>query len=670
MAGIGKDKVYGMLFVVIHTLGALLCLYTLDQMWEHRVLVRLLLERIPIVNLMGGTALLAILYLILLSTLIAGAGAVVELLRTRHMDALTADAPFRLRCLLYVAMGCLCVCVFYLSTPDTFSGPFRIRHTIFAWITASLAYSLWCALPKLGFGAPTKMRRWVDLIAMNVFIALILAEITLRIAAAVWPTPLLVTENSSSEIRRDSERIEPGVPRFSFPMNSTGHYDTEFLPRSERSLPTVVSIGDSFSYGVVPHYYHYSTVAERVFPEAEIYNIGFPGTNPVDYRHLMVDEALPLEPDLIVIAIFVGNDIVAQAAPTSSLGWYDAQNYMAGIVWHRLQILDRAKGASDWTRETGEVMGEDLVTRYPWVADPSQETPSMSEDIYVELESRNAYQGAIDHPGVYDRFFAALGEIEKAAGDIPLAFLIIPDEYQVNDELWQAVVAKHDVPLQRDLPQRKIREWAREGDRDVMDLLPLLLAQEPLDDGKLHLYHLRDTHFNARGNEVAGRALAQLIEAKFSGTEVPEYPMPPDRSMAPSVQQTVVVTPGAQPAEVAVAEHVPAPADQATEVLRQFGTVISSVGIDGTRVVDASLLSHPKDDIRSAIMVVLKGDASPDQKAFAKEAAPVLAFFQPDVGDGGIPLDEERPDQQTWRSIVEAEIQQISRDLASSTATQ
>ena len=479
-----------------------------------------------------------------------------------------------------------------------------------------------------------------------------------------------MTENSSSEIRRDSERIEPGVLRFSYPINSSGHYDTEFLPRSERDLPVVVSIGDSFSYGVVPHYYHYSTVAERAFPEAEIYNIGFPGTNPVDYRHLLVDEALPLEPDLIVIAIFVGNDIVAQAAPTSSLGWYDAQNYMAGIVWHRLQILDRAKGATDWTKENPEVMGEDLVTRYPWVADPSQETPSMSEEIYLELESRNAYQGAIDHPGVYDRFFAALGEIEKAAGDVPLAFLIIPDEYQVNDELWQAVVAKHDVPLQRDLPQRKIREWARAGNRDIMDLLPLLLAEEPLDDGKLHLYHLRDTHFNARGNDVAGRALAQLIEAKFSGAEVPDYPMPADRAMALPVQKAVVVTPDAQPAEVAVAEYVPGPADEATEVLRQFGTVISSAGIDGTKVMDESLLNHPKDEIKSAIVVVLNGDIAPDQKAFAKEAAPVLAFFQPDVGKEGIPLDEQRPDQQTWRTIVEAEIKQISRDLASGAAAQ
>ncbi|CAA0098173.1 Uncharacterised protein [Halioglobus japonicus] len=672
MAGFGKEKFYGMLFVVIHLFGVVLCLFTLDQMWEHRVLLRLLLERVPVLSLMGGTAMLSILYVAILVSVIAGAGAVVQLLRTRHIGELTADAPFRLRCVLYVAMLCLCYCIFILSTPDTFSGPFRIRHTIGAWVVASLAYTLWLAMPRLGLGAPTRLRRWADLVAMNMFIALILAEIALRIAAAVWPTPLLITESSSSEIRRDSERIEPGVPRFLFPINSTGHYDTEFLPRSERSLPLVVSIGDSFSYGVVPHYYHYSTVAERAFPEAEIYNIGFPGTNPVDYKHLLIEEALPLEPDLIVIAIFVGNDIVAQPPSTSQIRWYDAQNYMAGIVWHRLQILNRAKG-SDWTQESLATMSEDLVTRYPWLTDPSQETASMSEDIYLELESRNAYQGAIDHPGVYDRFFAALGQIEEAAGDIPLAFLIIPDEYQVNDELWQAVVAKHDVPLQRDLPQRKIRQWASEGNRDIMDLLPLLLAEEPLSDGQLHLYHLRDTHFNARGNEVAGRALAQLIEAKFAGGEVPDYPMPPDRTVDVPSQQVTATTanPDSAQADVVVADvSEPSQSDAATEVLRQFGTVISSAGVDGSKVLDDSLLKHPKDEIKSAIVIVLNADIAPDQKAFAKEAAPVLAFFQPGVGEEGIPLDEARSDQTTWRSVVEAEIQQIARDLASGAPAQ
>ncbi len=662
MNSTGKLYLYRILLIAVHALGVALCVYTLEQMWEYRVLLRLLLERIPILHLMSGMVPMVVLFVAIGTAAILGTGEIVRLLRVRHRGdtaQLSKDAAARLRSALYVAMGCLCFCVFVLSTPESFSGPFRVRHTIGAWIAASLAYGVWRTLPSLGSVFSQRTRGRIELVAMNVFLVLILAEIVLRIASAVWASPLLVTESTSSEIRRDSERMQPGVERFSFPINSAGHYDTEFLPRSERSRPLVVTIGDSFSYGVVPHYYHYTTVAEREFPDAEVYNIGFPGTNPVDYLHHLIEEALPLEPDLVVIALFVGNDILAQAPSTSPIRWYDAQRYMVGIVWHRLQILSRAQ-SSDWTRDSADTIGEDLVSRYPWITDTAQETPSMSEEIYTELEARNAFQGAIDHPGVYDRFFTVLQQIEDAAGDVPVAFLVIPDEYQVNDELWQAVVAKNEQPLQRDLPQRKIREWASTGNHVVLDLLPLLLAEEPLPDGQRHLYHLRDTHFNARGNAVAGRGLAQLIQAQLTGGEIPDYGPLPEIPATTSPQAVSSTDPVAQEATLTAT----APSDAATEVVRQFGTRISALGIDGSTVFDETLLDHSKDEIKSAVVVILNGDIAADQQAFAREAAPVLAFFQPGVGEQGVALDTVRPDQRTWRSVVEAEIQQINRDLA------
>jgi hypothetical protein len=45
----------------------------------------------------------------------------------------------------------------------------------------------------------------------------------------------------------------------------------------------------------------------------------------------------------------------------------------------------------------------------------------------------------------------------------------------------------------------------------VLDLPPPLRAVPPLADGRRHLYHLRDTHFNARGNRAAGWALAEFV---------------------------------------------------------------------------------------------------------------------------------------------------------------
>jgi hypothetical protein len=44
-----------------------------------------------------------------------------------------------------------------------------------------------------------------------------------------------------------------------------------------------------------------------------------------------------------------------------------------------------------------------------------------------------------------------------------------------------------------------------------LDVLPVLRAVAPLPDGNRHLYSLRDTHFNRRGNRFVGRALADFL---------------------------------------------------------------------------------------------------------------------------------------------------------------
>jgi hypothetical protein len=112
---------------------------------------------------------------------------------------------------------------------------------------------------------------------------------------------------------------------------------------------------------------------------------------------------------------------------------------------------------------------------------------------------------------VYEDFFEALEGVERAAGDIPLKFVLIPDEFQVEDELWEEIVRQSGKPLDRDLPQRRIVEWLQARGRSVLDLLPLLRAVEPLEDGRRHVYHAQNMHFNARGNAIAGRALAGFL---------------------------------------------------------------------------------------------------------------------------------------------------------------
>jgi len=86
-------------------------------------------------------------------------------------------------------------------------------------------------------------------------------------------------------------------------------------------------------------------------------------------------------------------------------------------------------------------------------------------------------------------------------------------EFQVEDVVWDQVIA--DLPgeqLDRDLPQRVLGTFCRDEGIPCLDLLPRFRALPPIEDGTKHLYSLRDSHWNRRGNAEAGAALAEFLQ--------------------------------------------------------------------------------------------------------------------------------------------------------------
>ena len=101
---------------------------------------------------------------------------------------------------------------------------------------------------------------------------------------------------------------------------------------------------------------------------------------------------------------------------------------------------------------------------------------------------------------------------------------------------------------------------------------------------------------------------------------------------------------------------------EAFKILQQLGEVISTHKLDGSAVVDTSLLSHSKSDVRSAAALLIEHGA-PDQAEFARSAVPTLAFFQPGVGDIPCPIDSPSPEEKPWRAAVESEMSTIIKGL-------
>jgi hypothetical protein len=160
---------------------------------------------------------------------------------------------------------------------------------------------------------------------------------------------------------------------------------------------------------------------------------------------------------------------------------------------------------------------EALLEAFPWLADPMRELAGFSLEGFARLEQNRAWAVCHpDEPPAWARIQDLLLNMRSLCGEVPFAVMLIPDEFQVEDHVWAMAT---DVPggkaLERDLPQRVLGAWLAEQGIPCLDLLPVLRAVPPLEDGRRHLYHLRDTHFNARGNEAAGLALAEFLRPYF-----------------------------------------------------------------------------------------------------------------------------------------------------------
>jgi hypothetical protein len=117
----------------------------------------------------------------------------------------------------------------------------------------------------------------------------------------------------------------------------------------------------------------------------------------------------------------------------------------------------------------------------------------------------------------YANFFVWLEHFRQTVKEKFLVVLI-PDEFQVNDALYGELTALPGIagqPADRFLPQKRILEFCRKQKIDCLDLLPVL--QEAEKSG--HTYHVRDTHWNARGNRIAAEAIESRLITVLSGRE-------------------------------------------------------------------------------------------------------------------------------------------------------
>ncbi len=377
---------------------------------------------------------------------------------------------------------------------------------------------LWALLvltrPALFLRQPTGVLRLLDIALANGVIILLLMEGSVSLWAR-YSSSRLSVDIFSTESILEKLRKEPHFRYFNFTFNSRGYHDTEFFRATEDDF-VVALLADSFGVGIVPYDYNFATIAERRlrgtlgdrYGRVAVHNFGVPGIGMAEYAYLLDQEVLDTNPARLVLCVFVGNDI-------DGLG-HGSRMRQSFLDWWVWDVTKRTLFFWLAKRERGAV-GEIGAPVRPggalpaYIHDPSKEPPSDSESIFLFVESRRFEVLNVRNRSVqkrYRAFFEALDMFQSRLGD-RLLVVLIPDVFQVDDDLYRRILETKERPesYERDLPQQRIRAYAKEKGILVLDLLAAL--REAQADGRT--YHLRNTHWNARGNRVAGQQIADFL---------------------------------------------------------------------------------------------------------------------------------------------------------------
>lgn len=471
----------------------------------------------------GGRALLKGWYWPTLIVLVLGALlGVFGIHRRRRLEKIGGVAPsgFVIRLAFYVMV----------ITVVAYSWVFSQYDFLVVVVTCGLAGSAFAGLGGLWVRGPCgALGRGLDMLAFNLCLLLVAGEVLLSMYGQIRPSVLVTRADVDAAAKVEQSRLPPHAPFFGGRLNAGGYNDGPFVTADQRSTPMVLNIGDSFSVGQVPHYYHYTTVAERLLGDVDIYNMGVSAIGPREYRHLLLTEGLDLKPDAVVVALFVGNDFGHKQPKYNDLRlgprFFDRRNLLMYLVPSRLGILysnarskaSQGEGAAADSVE-GELAGlEAIHGAFPWLENPLLEVPVLSEKQVFRVEREAAERLSVLPEAQYRARLDDNLLVMREATSAPIWVMVIPSRFQLEDDLWRRIERRSGVKnLKRDRAQRIIMEWMREHGFPAVNLLAAFRAVPRLEDGSRHLYAKGDTHTNRRGNDVQGRELARLIRTQRS----------------------------------------------------------------------------------------------------------------------------------------------------------
>jgi len=359
------------------------------------------------------------------------------------------------------------------------------------------------------------MKNNIILLCFSVLISLAISELVVRLIVpqSGYHDAMYQTESTRGwEFVPDREVrvVYSGGINHTINLNQDGFRDSDFRLKNEDAK--VMVIGDSFVSNIsVEDREVFTQVMEEQLSGTSVYNLGVNGYGQVQ-ELLLLQEWLPLiDPDLIVLLIYLRNDFTDNVAkfpwlfprPTATFG---SDNEVLIKAPSFDGYKEKKKPPFYYKSHLYRFVKRRLNSLRSKTAEDSNNVFAPPEIYTCQVPLSDEIQA------MYDTMQQLIGAIEHYARDhnTPIVFGLAPSMFQVQDDLWSQLQAYDpSVTLQRNLPNQKLLSFAEENNYTLIDLMPML--QEAHRDGAV-LYNGQEQHWSAKGNELVANYLSTYLK--------------------------------------------------------------------------------------------------------------------------------------------------------------
>jgi len=365
------------------------------------------------------------------------------------------------------------------------------------------------------------MRKETLLVVISTVTALVLAEVflslffpqrTVRQYLTDRPAMFRADETLFMTLEPDFEGyLKEAEFRVGVSINSLGYRQAEFDPR-KGSQYRILVVGDSFTFGYgVEESEGYVRVIEQELnahapaKDIEVINTGVPAWWTDAYYLYLKTRGLDLDPDVVVLGLFMGNDIDARDARHAIWPEVDEEGLPLATTSERVRIDHGHRVRTEWRvrwkipilrnshlfqllyssgKNIGRLLNPKIQAATLYEPSYSAETQAVIEKVKMLIE--------------------AMARLSSER-DVRFVVAMIPERNQVYPA---PAVSSQGLDFTK--PQRIFSQYFSDKGIAYIDLLPTVREAAALAlDGEL--YYSKDSHFTRAGYRVAGREIARYL---------------------------------------------------------------------------------------------------------------------------------------------------------------